>query len=196
MRYSSEITSGSLKVTESRVIADLLLQGIAGEEWNRAIIENNVLQARSKNTAIRQARFLRRRLESMDAPLWKLVRDGSKPTATHACLATAIKSSPLLGDFLDLVVREEYRAFTPALTYLHWENYIEGCHNRDPEMGNFTDSTRARLRSTVFQILAQAGYIENTRTLNLQRVHIDSRVLAYLSAADEKYVLKCIQVGP
>lgn len=196
MRYSSEITSGSLKVTESRVIADLLLQEISGEKWNRAIVDDNVLQTRSRNTALRIGRMLRRRLSSMDASLWALVRDGSKPTATHACLAAAIKSSPLLGDFLDLVVREEYRAFTPALTYLHWENYIEECHNRDPEMSDFTDSTRNRLRSTVFQILAQAGYIENTRTLKLQRVHIDSKVLAYLSAANEKYVLKCIQVSP
>ncbi|MCK5861269.1 MAG: DUF1819 family protein, partial [Candidatus Hydrogenedentes bacterium] len=55
---------------------------------------------------------------------------------------------------------------------------------------------RNRLRSTVFQILAQAGYLENTRTLKLQRVHIDDKVLRYLSAAEEKYVLKCIQVSP
>lgn len=196
MRYSSEITSGSLKVAESRIIADLLLQEVSREEWNRAIIENNVLQARSKNTAIRQGRFLRRRLESMEAPLWKLVRDGSKPTATHACLAAAVKCSFLLGDFLDLVLREEYRAFTPALSPRHWEAYLEGCHSRDPEMGDFTESTCDRLRSTVFQILAQAGYLENTHTLKLQRVHIDSKVLAYLSAANEKYVLKCIQVSP
>jgi hypothetical protein len=34
------------------------------------------------------------------------VRDGTSTVASHALLAAAIKQSPLLGDFLDLVVRE------------------------------------------------------------------------------------------
>ena len=52
-----------------------------------------------------------------------------------------------------------------------------------------------RLRSSVFQILAQAGYIENTRTLKLQPVYIASPVLDYLTAHQEHYVLRCIQVA-
>ena len=196
MRYSSDITSGSLKVSESRIVADLLLQGVDTTGWQKAIVADNLLQARSRETAVRMSRLIRRRLSSMEAPLWRLVRDGSLPAATHACLAAAVKCSCLLGDFLDLVVREEYRAFTQALTDRHWEDYLTACRNRDPEMGDFTESTRARLRSTVFQILAQAGYIENTRTLKLQRVHVDSQVLAYLKSHDEDYVLKCIQVSP
>lgn len=35
--------------------------------------------------------------------------------ATHACLAAAVKASPLLGDFLDLVVRDAYRSFKETL---------------------------------------------------------------------------------
>jgi hypothetical protein len=48
----------------------------------------------------------------------------------------------------------------------------------------------------VFQILAQAGYIENTRSLKLQTVHIADQVLRYLKANKEDYVLRCIQVAP
>jgi hypothetical protein len=53
-----------------------------------------------------------------------------------------------------------------------------------------------RLRSSVFQILAQAGYIANTRTLTLQPVYLASPVLDYLTAHQEHYVLRCIQVVP
>jgi len=196
MRYTADITTGSLKVTESRVIADLLLRGGSRDEWNHALLVENVLQTRSKETAIRLSRMIRRRLGSMESGLWKLVRDGSGSTATHACLAAAVKRSFLLGDFLDLVIRNEYRAYSPALSNKLWEDYLIGCRNRDPEMGDLSDTTKNRLRSTVFQILAQAGYIENTRTLKLQTVHIDRQVLAYLQAHEEKYVLKCIQVAP
>ena len=52
------------------------------------------------------------------------------------------------------------------------------------------------LRSSVFQTLAQVGYIENTRTLKLQTVHIASQVVDYLTEHTKHYVLRCMQVGP
>jgi hypothetical protein len=48
----------------------------------------------------------------------------------------------------------------------------------------------------VFQMLAQAGYIEDTRSLKLQTVHIADQVLRYLRNNNETYVLRCIQVAP
>ena len=140
--------------------------------------------------------LLRGRLGLMDADLWKLVRDGSSLVATHACLAAAVKHSALLGDFLDLVVREQYQCYAEALSNKLWEEYIVDCRGRDPDMPRWSDSTIARLRSSVFQMLAQAGYVENTRTLRLQTVHIASQVLDYLTDHHEHYVLRCIQVGP
>ncbi len=196
MRYRASITSGSLKVAESRIIADLLLRGVDTNSWHLELIDKNVLQARSLETARRVSRLLRARLELMQPALWKMVRDGSTLLATHACLAAAVKHSALLGDFLDLVVREQYRLFTPALSNKLWDHYIEDCRSREPEMPEWSESTISRLRSSVFQILAQAGYIENTRTLKLQTVFIAKEVLSYLHVQDEQYVLHCIQVRP
>ena len=58
----------------------------------------------------------------------------------------------------------------------------------------WNETTRRQLRSSVFQMLAQARYIENTRSLKLQTVHIADPVLHYLKANNETYVLRCIQV--
>ncbi len=196
MRYRTDITAGSLKVTESRVIADLLLRGVDDEGWRTALFKDNVLQTRSPMTAKRLRTLIRNRLEPMGSGLWELVRDGSAMVATHACLAAAVKRSFLLGDFLDLVVREQYRVFAPALSNRLWSEYVQGCHGRDPEMPEWSASTVARLRSSVFQILAQAGYLESTRTLKLQTVHIAQEVLRYLRDRDEHYVLRCIEVAP
>jgi hypothetical protein len=196
VRYRADITAGALKVSESRIIADLLLQGLDHEGWTHAILEENVLQARNPATAIRLARLIRGRLTLMDAGLWMLVRESTSTVASHALLAAAIKQSPLLGDFLDLVVREQYQLFSPVLLKTLWGDYLSDCRGRDPEMPQWNESTRKRLRSSVFQILAQAGFLENTRTLRLQPVHIASEVLYYLHDRHEEYVLRCIQVSP
>jgi hypothetical protein len=196
MRYCADLTAGALKVPESRRIADLLLQGTNETGWKEALYDHNILQIRNPATARRLALLLRGRLTLMDADLWKLVRDGSSIVETYACLAAAVKHSVLLGDFLDLVVREQYQCYAEALSNKLWEEYIVDCRGRDPEMPRWSDATIDRLRSSVFQMLAQAGYVENTRTLRLQTVHIVSEVRDYLTDHHEHYVLRCIQVGP
>ena len=86
--------------------------------------------------------------------------------------------------------------FSPALSKKMFADYLEGCRERDPEMPQWNETTSRRLRSSVFQMLAQAGYIENTRSLKLQTVHIADQVLRYLKVNQEEYVLRCIQVAP
>jgi hypothetical protein len=78
------------------------------QEWKQALISDNVLQTRNSATAIRLARLINARLALMDAELWKMTYEGTGVVVVHAALAAAIKHSLLLGDFLDLVVREQY----------------------------------------------------------------------------------------
>ncbi len=196
MRYSADIAAGSLKVSESRVVAGLLLAGIDSEGWKEAILRENVLQARNAATGVRLARLIRQRLELMDAPLWLMVRNGDAVTATHALLAAAVKHSALLGDFLDIVVRERFRLFEAKLSKGVWTEYLEGCRGRDPEMPQWSESTRRRLGSTVFQSLAQTGFLENTKSMVLRPVIIAPDVIRYLCDRNEEYVLRCIQVSP
>lgn len=195
MLYAADLTAGALKIQESRVIAGLLLRGLTEREWRKAIYEENVLQSRSPKTAKRLSVLIRGRLSLVEAPLWKLIHNGSMVEATHACLAAAIKANHLVGDFLDLVVRDEYRTFKKCLALPLWANFIEDCLGRDPDMPEWSESTVTRLRSSVFSILAEAGYIDGTRTRNLQRVHIVQPVIRYLEKHNEQYVLRCIQVG-
>jgi hypothetical protein len=196
LRYHADITAGSLKVPESRVIADLLLRGCDDRTWSEALIQQNLLQARSPATAKRLGQLLRNRLQTMDADLWRLIRDGSLIVATQACLAAAVKHSALLGDFMDTVLREQYRMFNPVLALGLWERYLDGCRSRDSDMPVWSQSTVRRLRSSVFQILAQGGYIDSTRTRKLQAVYISRDLLRYLNEHNEKYVLRVIQVSP
>lgn len=196
MRYKANITVGSLKLPQSRLVADLLLRQVDADGWKDAIVTKNVLQARNPATARRLSELICDRLETMGPELWKLVRDGQGTIATHAVFAAAVKHSPLLGDFLRIVVGEQYRLFSPALSHKLFADYLEGCRERDPEMPQWNEATRSRLRSSVFQMLAQAGYIENTRSLKLQTVHVADQVLSYLKANHEEDVLRCIQVAP
>ena len=194
--YKADLTAGSLKPAESRVIADLLLRQVSNEEWKRQIVTQNVLQVRHPATATRLTRLIRGRLETMGPELWRLVRDGTGVVPLQALLAAAVKHSLLLADFLELVVAEQYRLFQTRLSPTLFTSFLEGCRERDPQLAEWSPATCRRLRSSLFQILAQAGYLENTRTLRLQPVHIAPQVVHYLSAHHETAVLRCLQISP
>ncbi len=196
MRYSADIIAGALMIPESRIIADLLLRGVTAEGWTDAIAVRNVLKVRTRGRANRITKLIRGRLETMGPDLWKMVRDGTGTVVSHAILAAAVKHSRLLADFLTLVVGEQYRQFGKVLANKLWDDYLDGCRERDADLPQLSESTRRRLRSSVFQTLAQAGYIENTRTLKLQTVHIADQVLRYLKAHGEESVVRCIEVAP
>ncbi len=193
--YSASITAGSLKVAESRVVAGLLLRGPGPAEWRSAVTDENILQARNPATAIRVARLIRQRLELMATDHWHLVVEGDATVATHAVLAAAVKHSRLLGDFLDLVVREQIRVFAVDLPKALFDEFLRDCRGRDPEMPEWHESTRRKLQTTVYHILVQAGFLSDTRQLKLQPVHIADPVLDYLQRHNESYVLRCIKVA-
>ena len=195
MIYTATITSASLRLRESRIIADLMLQGLKGADWREAIQERNVLQMRSVETMKRLSRLLRARLEPLGEEIWRMVRDGERVQATQAVLAGAIKNSRLLGDFMDIVIREQRKAFAIKLERRMWNEYIIGCRGRDPDMPQWSDATVQKLRSAVFSILAESGYLKDTKELLLQNVFVDQELAAYLRDRGEHYVLRCMEVA-
>jgi hypothetical protein len=78
----------------------------------------------------------------------------------------------LIGDFLDLVVRDLYRRFEENLKPQHWDCFIEECHNRDPDMPEWTRSTQEKLRTRIFGMMTEAGYLTDSRSRILKPVRI------------------------
>ena len=192
--YTTTISSTPLRLRESRIVADLLLQGVSDEAWTEAIVENNALQVGSTIGVIRSSNILRARIEPLGPGLWKMVRDGGKELATQAAYSGAIRHSRLLGDFMDIAMREQRALFRTQLDKRMWSDYLEGCRGRDPDMPHWSDSTIAKLRSIVFSMLAEAGYLKDTRSLLLQTVFVDEQIAAYLADRGETYALRCLRV--
>lgn len=194
--YSGDIVAGSLLIRESREIARLLLDSADPDRWHQAIVVDNVLQKRSPVAAKRQARLIKNRLSLMNPDLWHMVDRGSSDVAIQALLAAAIKHSRLLGDFLDTVIRQHWRTFTEKITIRDWKEYLESCIQVDPNVDDWTDQTRAKLKQIVFRILAESRYIASTRSPQLLPVSIIPEVEQYLVRNSEDYVLRCMQVNP
>lgn len=156
----------------------------------------NVLQKASPATAVRQARLIRLRLESIDSRVWPLIKDGDKETATQLLFAAALKHSQLLKDFLREVVANHVRRLEHSLSANAWEPFLHDCAARDPAVATWSNSTRKKLLQVIIRILAEARYLESTRSLRLLPLHIHPNVRQALVAAGEGKLVPMMELHP
>ena len=172
----------------------LLLDGVAGAAWDHALRVENVLQKSSPATAVRQARLIRLRLESIDPSVWSAIRDGNKETATQLLFAAALEHSELLKDFLREVVADHVRRFEDTLSVNAWEPFLHDCAARDPAVATWSDSTRKKLLQVIVRILAEAKYLESTRSCRLLHPHLHPAVRKALVDAGEGRLVSMMEL--
>ncbi len=177
-------------VLESRRVARLLLTHPSKDQWTDALRLDNILQKKSPATARRQARLIRNRLDTLEDEAWGMIADGPQEIATQLLFAAAVKHSKVLADFLGDVYAGHLRRFEQQISPAKdWEAFLAECIQRDPDAENFSDTTKAKMLQVILRILAEAKYIESTRTLRLTPPHLHPDVVDYLKRHGETAVL-------
>lgn len=192
-RYNAEISAGSLLPLESRRIAALLLTNPDATAWQHAIEVENILQKKTPATARRQARLLQRRLTTLDTQAWQMVAERESEVVIQLLLAAAVKHSQLLGDFMLRVYADRQRRLEPQLASIDWQDFLAECAHHDPVVADWSDTTKAKLFQVIVRVLAEAKYLENSRSMKLTPHALHPEVRRYLSNHDETYVLDCLE---
>lgn len=190
--YQSNLCSGSLLVSESKKIAELLLLNPAPEVWQHKIVVENILQKNSVVTAKKQAELIKARLNTLRTEAFSMIVGNDSDLAVQILLVAAIKGNHLLGDFLQIVKRK-WQAFENILSKKDWYSFLEECEQVSPNVRKWGSATKDKLGEVVFRILAEAKIIENTRNKKLITFQLNSNVFNYLYENHEKYVLECLE---
>ena len=181
---------------ESRRVATLLLTAPTKDAWLHAIRVDNLLQKSTPATAIRQARLIRDRLSTLPASALRLVADGSQEAATQTLLAAAVRHSPLLADFLRQVLAAHHRKLDTVLTPREWEPFLADCAAREPEVAAWTTTTRAKVFQVIVRMLAEARYLESSKSLKLRSPSLHPDVLSLLKAMGDQELINTLELRP
>jgi hypothetical protein len=196
MIYKADIAGVALKPQESRVIAAWLLGRngpVTEDTWQELIYRKNEVQIKGRSTLRRQSNLIKARLKALSPEMLEIIADGSFRETIQACLCAAIKHSRLMGDFLDIVIRNEISIRNREISRYQWRTFLEDCRNRDPEMTEWTPNTTSRIQTSVFSILQEAGILKREKALLIQPIDIEERVVRQLDADNESYILKCLR---
>lgn len=191
--YNAEISAGSLMPLESKRVAGLLLTVPSEAEWTDAIEVQNILQKKTPATARRQATLIRKRLQTLDAVGLQLLVSREAEVAYQLLLASAIKHSKLMGDFMLQVYAQRQRKLEPNLSVLDWHGFLEECAHHDSAVAKWSESTKAKLFQVIVRILAESKYLDNPKSMKLTPQSLHSDVLRYLRNKGEDYVIECME---
>lgn len=190
--YLADIGAGALLPVESRVLAGLLLAGVDKTAWTKAIKEDNILQKKNPASAVRQARLIRNRLETLDQEGLKLVVSGAGEILNQMLLLACIRQSRLLGDYLIDVYRTRLKRLENTLNPNEWSAFLHECEQRDPDVQAWSESTRAKLLQVILRILAEARYLDSTRKLCLTPPLLHPQVRRYITDRQDSYALEAM----
>lgn len=191
--YNAEISAGSLMPLESKRVATLLLTRPDDTAWRDAIEVQNILQKKTPATARRQATLIRKRLMTLDAKAWEMIASREGEVVNQLLLAASVKHSLLLGDFLRRVYADRQRRMETNLSATDWQDFLAECAHHDLAVGNWTESTKAKLFQVIVRILVEAKFLENVRSMKLTPQSLHPDVERYLRRHDETYVLECLE---
>lgn len=114
--YVGDLVGGGLFLTESRIITESLLRNLSDDKWNSLIIGDNILQKKSGQTAIRYARTIRCRIESLGTEFMTELLAVSERAYVQMLMVSLLIHSPIVADFMRLTLAEYRRTYKPSLT--------------------------------------------------------------------------------
>lgn len=164
--YNAEISAGSLLIPESRRIAELMLSKPRQADWDNAIVRDNILQKKPA-TAKRQAKLIRKRLETLDEEALRLIIQSDAELCGQLLMAAALRHSQLMADFMRDVYASDLRQLERTLSHRQWEAFLSDCAHHDEAVSRWAASTRLKMFQVIVRILVEAKFLDSTKNMQL-----------------------------
>jgi hypothetical protein len=193
-QYIRDLTSGSLLIAESRLVAEALLLELSAAEWNRLFIEENILRKRSRHTAIRYAGSVRRRLEPLGKAFIDAIIHAPESSYKQLLMLALMIHTPALPDFMRNVVAETKRIYKPNLASDAWDSFLLDRIRTLPGLNDLSESTLKKSGNNIIRSLVEAGYLDNNKNRRLQPVYLlpETKIwLQKLNCEDLEPVMEC-----
>ncbi|AXO73846.1 BREX-1 system protein BrxA [Klebsiella variicola] len=191
--WIGDLLGGPLMSRESRIIAELMLTNPDEQTWQEQIVDYNILQASSANTAKRYATTIRLRLNALDKAAWSLIAQGSERERQQLLFVALVLHSPVVKDFLAEVVNDLRRQFKEKLPMDSWDEFVASHLRQQPVLTSYSDSSIKKMGNNLVKALAEAGYLDTPRRRNLQSVFLLPETQATLQRLGQQELVSILE---
>lgn len=169
--YRLSLTGANAMVPEFSNIGKVVAEGesISG-------LDTNVLGREKTATNIRELRELKHRIKQLTAAQIEILATGShdqQKQITHLALA---KAYAIYKEFILEVMREKVIVFDYTLTELDYNIFFNRKQTEHPELEKTTASTQRKIKTVMFRMLQQVGFINSVANGTILVPFLDTRM--------------------
>lgn len=157
--YRLSFLVGGLLSVEAAIAAPLYLDRHDWSEVRSALVEGNLLHARTRATAVRVARELVQRMTTLSDDELVFLATALAPDRGHLMWAAACRRYTLVADFAQEVLRDRYLVGAATVTPVEFERFWEEKALWHGELEEVRPSTRSKIRTNLFLAMRQAGFL-------------------------------------
>jgi hypothetical protein len=161
-RYSLSFTSGGLLISESLKTLPVWQRARSWEAVRDELMSTNTLQLRTVQSRRTISREVVERLSTLSPLELDLLGDASTQERAHVMWVAACRRHTLVGEFAEEVVRERFLILTPHIAHDDFDTFVRGKSLWHPEVETITETTRRKLRQSVFRMLRESGLVDDT----------------------------------
>lgn len=192
-KYLGDLIGGSLMIKESQLIADLLLTQPTKEQWDDAIVNQNILQKRSPASAKRNAATIKKRIGSLSNEFLSALANANHEAAAQLMMAATLINSPLLADFMRTVVMDAKRMYRESIDSKDWEYFWEDKCRLYPEFAEMSESSTYKIAQVAFKVMTDGGFLESTKSKVLTNIYIEPDVRSLLIEMDQEDIIQAME---
>jgi hypothetical protein len=170
--YLGDLLGGSLWISESRILAKPLLDNLSDQQWKQLIVEENILQKKSPNSANRNARTIRLRLEPLGDNFLKQLSNASEKEAIQLLMVALLIHSPIVVSFINQSIIEAKKTYKKEITKDAWATFLNDQIRIIPELENYSQASLDKMGSNAIKSLVDCGYLNTSRKRELQIVYL------------------------
>lgn len=193
-KYLGDLIGGSLMITEAQLIAELLLTDPSKEQWDDAIVDQNILQKRSPASAKRNAATIKKRIANLGNKFLSSLVNANHEEAAQLMMAATLINSPLLADFMRTVVMDAKRMYRENIDMKDWEYFWEDKCRIYPEFADMSESSTYKVAQVAFKVMTDGGFLESTKTKVLTNIYITPEVRDLLVEMDKEEIIQAMEI--
>lgn len=192
---NANFTGGSLLIRESRIVAKLLVEKQERDSILEQVLDRNLFQSSSKGTTQKYCQLALIRLGTLTDEQLHFVATGSREITRMTLLVAILKAYPIIVDFMENVVVEKVRCFETHLDKNDWMRFLEDRARVDPSVNEWSENSQRKMGQVVIRMLAEAGFLDNTRQMSILFPAIPVNLEQSLREAGNGRLRACLRLG-
>lgn len=194
-KYSAALTREQFLFRETRVVAQLMDDGLTDEAIYQKIMAENLFQLPTEKSTRSLIRPCLRRLRGLEDDLAvHMIAHQSASVARQLCLYAMMRDSRLVAEFMVTVIGEKYRQHDTNFSRADIRIFFLHLVEQNDQASTWTEATIKKLSSVLMSILVQNGYLANPRAKELQPVILQSPVRDAIKRHHDEWMLPAFHV--